>query len=113
MKRHPERAESYAYDERLDLDQRIEAMKEALKRHPDRTESYADDETLSPTVRIEAVKRVTDPERRGRYCKQFDTHEWEVISSEAGENGDHWDTFTVLRCVYCGKEETKSTRRRM
>ena len=113
LRRHPERAESYAYDETLELNDRVEAIKKALDEHPERAESYADDDTLSPTVRIEAVKRVTDPERRRRYCSQYNAHEWQVVSCEQSECGDHLDTYTHLRCIYCGKEETRSSRRRL
>ena len=113
LHRHPDRAESYAYDDTLDPDQRVMAIKEALRIYPERAGSYADDEKLCRDERIEAMKKVTDHEQRKRYCERFNTHEWEVVSSEAGENGDHWDEYTVLRCIYCGKEETRSSRRRL
>ncbi len=92
---------------------RARAMDEALRRHPERAGAYADDDKLHLEERVAAIKTITDPEQRTRYCDRFHTHKWESVSFERSECGDHLDTDEVLRCVFCGKEETRSSRRRL
>ena len=58
-----------------------------------------------------AAEKVTDPERRKRYCKKYGTHDWVYDHEERTECGEYLDIDDVYVCRFCGQTTRKEHER--
>ncbi|MBR0372989.1 MAG: hypothetical protein IJH91_00480 [Mogibacterium sp.] len=54
------------------------------------------------------VSQVTDPVVRRKYCRKYETHDWEWLENDSKEYGDTRTVISRYRCKYCGATKTET-----
>ena len=69
-------------------------------------DAFAEDMDNPKDLRMSAVYRITDTEKRKKYCEKYGTHQFEFVESRKESVGDRAYITNYYRCVYCGAYRT-------